>query len=74
LFVLRSLDEALFKGGDGHLDICRAARSASSPNRILGVGSVGNPGMLFFGSNIAVEELARTIEIPQHYPDSLGLS
>jgi hypothetical protein len=57
LLVLRSLDETLFKGGNGHLDIAPPLDQRPRQHRILGVGSVGNLGALFFGYDVGFDQL-----------------
>jgi hypothetical protein len=66
LLVRRSLGETLFKGADGHLEIIAPLDQGPCQHWLLNVRSVGNAGALFFGRNLAFDQLNGADKINQH--------
>jgi hypothetical protein len=74
LLVLRSLGETPFKEGNGHLEIVAPLDQRPRQNRILGVGSVGNPGAPFFGCDVGFDQFNGPNKISQHLTNHSDLS
>jgi hypothetical protein len=74
LLVLSPLGVTLFKGGNGHLEIVAPLDQRPRQYRILNVGSVGNPGALFFGCDVGLDQLNGANKISQYLTNYCDLS
>src|SRR5260221_10756874 len=74
LLVQRSLGVTLFKGGNGHPEIVASLDQRPRQDRILDVGTVGNPGALFFECDVGFDQLNGANKISQYLTNDCDLS
>jgi hypothetical protein len=74
LLQRRSLGVTLLESGNGRLKIVASLDQRPRQDRILDVGSVGNPGARFFGRDVGFDQLNGANKIRQYLTDDRDLS